>query len=117
METLLTSIEWLLERINTLSEEYNYFIFDFPGQVELYSHHTVVQDIIKHMQEIDIRLCSVHLVDCFYCSQPATFISAVLLTASTMMRLAIPHVNVLSKIDLLSQYGKLPFNLGTLPLL
>ena len=55
-----------------------------------------------------------YTVDSFYCSQPATFISAVLLTASTMMRLAMPHVNVLSKVDLLSKYGKLPFNLGNI---
>ena len=52
-----------------------------------------------------------HLVDSFYCTQPTTFISAVLLTASSMMRLGLPHVNILSKVDLLSQYGKMPFNL------
>jgi len=34
-----------------------------------------------------------------------------LLTLSTMLRLEMPHVNVLSKIDLLKQYGKLDFNL------
>ena len=28
-----------------------------------------------------------------------------------MMRLGLPHVNVLSKVDLLSLYGQLPFNL------
>lgn len=44
-------------------------------------------------------------------SQPATFISAVLLVTSTMLRLALPHVNVLSKIDLLPNYSPLPFNL------
>ena len=123
----------MTERINAISSEVNYFIFDLPGQVELYSHHTVVQDILKRLQELEFRLCSVHLginkdslssdafiyflyvclpVDSFYCSQPATFISAVLLTASSMMRLAMPHVNILSKVDLLSNYGKLPFNLG-----
>lgn len=42
---------------------------------------------------------------------PTTFISAVLLVASTMMRLALPHVSVLSKVDLLQHYGELPFNL------
>lgn len=42
--------------------------------------------------------------------QPSTFISAVLLIAGTMLRLALPHVNVLSKVDLLAHYGPLPFN-------
>jgi len=46
----------------------------------------------------------------YVCSQPSTFISAILLIAGTMLRLALPHVNVLSKVDLLSHYGPLPFN-------
>lgn len=44
-------------------------------------------------------------------SEPATFVSAVLLVSATMLRLALPHVNILSKIDLLPQYGQLPFNI------
>lgn len=32
-------------------------------------------------------------------SQPATFISAVLLVTSTMLRLGLPHVNVLTKVQ------------------
>ena len=44
-------------------------------------------------------------------SEPSTFISAVLLVASSMLRLGLPHVNVLSKVDLLPLYGPLPFTL------
>jgi hypothetical protein len=33
-----------------------------------------------------------------HCSQPATFISAVLLVTCTMLRLGLPHVNVLTKV-------------------
>lgn len=35
------------------------------------------------------------------------FISCLLLSLSTMLHLEMPHVNVLSKIDLVRQYGKL----------
>lgn len=63
--------------------------------------------------------------------EPATFISASLLVLTTMMRLQLPHVGVLSKVgraggdmlravtdcmfalqvDLLRNYGQLPFTL------
>ncbi len=35
------------------------------------------------------------------------YISALLLSLSTMLHLELPHVNVLSKIDLIRQYGRL----------
>lgn len=52
-----------------------------------------------------------HLVDAHLCSDPAKYISALLLSLSTMLHLELPHVNLLSKIDLIEQYGKLHFNL------
>lgn len=57
------------------------------------------------------RLAAVHLVDAHLCSDPAKYISALLLSLSTMLHLELPHVNLLSKIDLVEQYGKLHFNL------
>jgi len=57
------------------------------------------------------RLAAVHLVDAHLCTDPAKYISALLLSLSTMLHLELPHVNILSKIDLIEQYGKLQFNL------
>ena len=57
------------------------------------------------------RLAAVHLVDAHLCSDPAKYISALLLSLATMLHLELPHVNLLSKIDLIEQYGKLHFNL------
>lgn len=109
-EYLLANIDWLIDQIEEL--EGHYVIFDCPGQIELYTHHKSVQNIVKTLQTtLDARLCSIHLVDSYYCSQPHVFISAALHCASTMLRLGLPHVNVLSKVDLLTQYGDLPFNL------
>jgi hypothetical protein len=106
----LENIDWLIDQIEEL--EGHYVIFDCPGQIELYTHHKCVQSIVQKLQKtLDARLCSIHLVDSYYCSQPHVFISAALHCASTMLRLGLPHVNVLSKVDLLTQYGDLPFNL------
>ena len=106
----MTNIDWLIDQIEALDG--HYIIFDCPGQIELYTHHTSVQKMVQALQKsLDARLCSIHLVDSYYCSQPHVFISAALHCASTMLRLGLPHVNVLSKVDLLTQYGDLPFNL------
>lgn len=48
-----------------------------------------------------------HLVDSHYCADPAKFISVLCTSLSTMLHVELPHVNVLSKMDLMEQYGKL----------
>jgi len=111
MEYLEKNLDWLEEQLSDYSD--HYIIFDCPGQVELYSHHSSVHSIVEKLQRKNFRLAAVHLVDSYYCcnSGGSTFVSVLLLTLSTMLRLEMPHVNVLSKIDLLKQYGKLDFSL------
>jgi len=88
-----------------------YLIFDFPGQVELFTHDTCVSRIVRHFQSLDYRLACVQLVDSHFCSNAGKFLSAVLVATTAMIRMEMPMVNVLSKIDLLTRYGELPFNL------
>lgn len=54
-----------------------------------------------------IQLTVVHLVDAHLCCDPGKYVSALLLSLTTMLHLELPHVNVLSKIDLIENYGKL----------
>ena len=49
----------------------------------------------------------VHLVDAHHCTDANKFISVVLLSLNAMVRLETPHVNVISKIDIMEQYGPL----------
>ena len=89
-----------------------YLLFDLPGQVELYTHGTCVHKILHTLsKKLNLRLVVVQLIDSHYCTEVTHFISAVLLGTTTMLRLELPTVNVLSKIDLLVNYGPLPFNL------
>lgn len=89
-----------------------YLLFDLPGQVELYTHGYAVQKLLSKLCKVlDLRLVSVQLIDAHYCTEPANFLSAALLGTTTMLRLELPAVNVLSKIDLLANYGPLPFSL------
>ena len=57
------------------------------------------------------RLAAVSLTDAHLCSDPGKYLSALLQALSSMLHLELPHINVLSKIDLIEQYGKLAFNL------
>ncbi|KAI8142485.1 GPN-loop GTPase [Fennellomyces sp. T-0311] len=109
LEYLLENIDWLTERLEKLQD--HYILFDFPGQVELFTHHSAVKEILGKLEKMDYRLVAVHMVDAHYCTDPAKYISVLLLSLKTMIQLELPHVNVLSKIDLIESYGKLRFNL------
>jgi len=105
MEFLEKNIDWLKEKLTELKG--HYFLFDLPGQVELYTHHDSVRRITEMLTKLNYRLCAVHLVDSHYCSDPAKYISVVMISISTMMKLELPHINVLSKIDLVEAAGNL----------
>jgi len=48
-----------------------YILFDFPGQIELFTHDTCVQKIMGHLQKLDYRLAAVQLIDSHFCSDSA----------------------------------------------
>ncbi|CAJ0753078.1 11412_t:CDS:2, partial [Entrophospora sp. SA101] len=110
MEFLEVNFDWLEEKLKELKDDY--LLFDFPGQVELFTHHNSVKNIIDKLQKLDYRLVTVHLVDAHYCTDPSKYISILLLSLKTMLQIELPHINVLSKIDLMESYGKLAFNLN-----
>lgn len=109
MEQLEANFDWLLEQINRFMD--HYLLIDCPGQVELYTHHDSVKNIAAKLQKSGLHLTAVHLVDSHYCSDPSKFISVLLTSLSTMLQVELPHVNVLSKGDIIERYGKLHHNL------
>lgn len=60
---------------------------------------------------IDLRLVTVNIVDSHYSNEPSKFISVALNSLSSMIHLETPHINVLSKADLIQAYGKTDFGL------
>jgi len=111
MDYLEKNIDWLQSKLEPLAKDH-YFLFDFPGQVELFTLHSNAKNIILEMTtKMEYRLAAVHLVDAHLCSEPGKYISALLLSLTTMLHLELPHINVLSKMDLIESYGKLAFNL------
>lgn len=107
-----------------------YVVFDMPGQVELSTNHNSLRNIIVKLEKAGYRVgqlpatdpCSAHadsayklaavnLTDAFHVTSASTYVSILLLSLRTMLQLELPHLNVLSKIDLITSYGDLPFNL------
>uniref|UniRef100_G3MRC4 GPN-loop GTPase 2 n=1 Tax=Amblyomma maculatum TaxID=34609 RepID=G3MRC4_AMBMU len=109
MEYLETNLAWLCGQLAKVRG--CYLFIDCPGQVELYTHHSSVRNIVSQLQALGYRLSATHLVDSHYCSDPGKFISVLLTSLSTMMHMELPHINVLSKVDLVEKYGKLHFGL------
>lgn len=76
------------------------------GQIELYSHIPVMRQIVNALQTWDFRLCGVFLVDAQFLTDTTKFFSGILAALSAMVQLEVPHINVLSKLDLLDKTSK-----------
>ncbi|WWC61193.1 uncharacterized protein I303_103773 [Kwoniella dejecticola CBS 10117] len=115
IEYLEANFDWLISRLDEVLEAdggNGYVVFDTPGQVELWTNHDSLKNVIERLTKLDYRLAAVHLSDAHYITDASKFISVVLLALRAMLQMEMPHVNVLSKIDLLSTYGELPFDLS-----
>ncbi|VVT44276.1 uncharacterized protein SAPINGB_P000362 [Magnusiomyces paraingens] len=110
LEEVENSLDDFVNMIESLGKQ-DYLIFDCPGQVELFTHHSALQQIFKKLEKMDYRLAVIHLVDSYYITSPSQYISILLLALRSMLQLDLPHINVLSKIDLLKNYGELPMSL------
>lgn len=134
MEFLEKNLDWLTEQIchviqnraksnstNNCNNSSNntktpYLLIDCPGQVELYTSSQCVRNIIGKLvnsknSPLDLRLTCVYLVDSHYCTDAGKFISALMSTLIAMLHLEMPHVNLLSKCDLLEKYSETSFSI------
>jgi GTPase SAR1 family protein len=55
LEELENNIEWLEKGLSELGEDY--VLFDCPGQVELYTHHSSLRNIFFRLQKLGYRVC------------------------------------------------------------
>ncbi|EGG17310.1 GPN-loop GTPase 2 [Cavenderia fasciculata] len=109
MEYLEKNLDWLKEELAKIPD--HYIIFDCPGQIELYTHDKTVSRIFDEITNWSYRLTVIQVFDSFYCKNPSNYISVLLVSLSSMLRIALPHVNVFSKIDLIEKNGELDFQL------
>ncbi|KAK4054369.1 hypothetical protein OIO90_003602 [Microbotryomycetes sp. JL221] len=121
LEYLEANIDWLENELDKVmrakgwtEDKANdaFVVFDTPGQVELSTDHGSLKRIVDRLQKKGgWRLAAVHLLDAHHILDAGKYVALLLLSLRTMLQLELPHVNVLSKIDLLATAGELPFNL------
>ncbi|KAF7884500.1 uncharacterized protein EAF02_004836 [Botrytis sinoallii] len=101
-EFLLENLDFLSEAIEPLTEEY-LIIIDMPGQIELYTHIPILPALVKFLTKtgaLDINLCAAYLLEATFVVDRAKFFAGTLSAMSAMIMLEVPHVNILSKMDL-----------------
>ncbi|GBG60923.1 hypothetical protein CBR_g16045 [Chara braunii] len=91
--------EWLHEELDDYIDD-DYLVFDCPGQIELYSHVPILRTFVDQLKRWDFNICAVYLLDAQFASDVAKFISGCMASLSAMVQLELPHVNILSKMDL-----------------
>lgn len=98
---MIKNISWLTEELGDVDNDY--IIFDCPGQIELYTHMTVMRQLITTLQDLNFHICGIYLMDVQFMIDASKFMSGTLAALSVMINLEIAHVNILSKMDLLSK--------------
>ena len=101
-EFLLENLDFLTEGLDSITEEY-LIIIDMPGQIELYTHIPVLPTLTRFLTttgNLDMRLCAAYLLEASFVIDRAKFFAGSLSAMSAMLLLEIPHLNILSKMDL-----------------
>ncbi|KAK0703606.1 GPN-loop GTPase [Lasiosphaeria miniovina] len=101
-EFLMENLDFLTEALDSLTEEY-LIIFDMPGQIELYTHIPILPTLVRFLTQpgaLDIRLCAAYLLESTFVVDRAKYFAGTLSAMSAMILLEVPHINILSKMDL-----------------
>ncbi|TPX47737.1 hypothetical protein SeLEV6574_g02478 [Synchytrium endobioticum] len=104
MEYLMNNLDWFEEELNEYDDDY--LIVDCPGQIELYTHIPIMRQFTDFMKRQDYRVCGIYLVDSQFIDDTPKFFAGVLSAMAAMIQLEVPHINVMTKMDLLGNRGK-----------
>jgi len=105
MEYLLDQMDDFRDLIDAEGDD-DYILFDCPGQIELYTHMDLMKNFIAHLHAWNFRVCAVFMIDAHYMVDSSKFLSASLAATSAMMTLEVPHVNLVTKMDLLDRAAR-----------
>ena len=100
-EFLMENLDFLTDPLEEVTEEY-LIVFDMPGQIELYTHVPILPDLVKTLMHgsLNIRMCAAYLLEATFVVDRPKFFSGTLSAMSAMLMLEMPHINILSKMDL-----------------
>lgn len=112
----MDNIEWLSGDLGEYQDEF--LIIDCPGsrlkwvpgyyklfvgQIELYTHSDIMPKIVRVFQAADYKVCSLYMLESLFLNDISKFFAGVLTATSAMLQLGIPHINIMSKMDLMAK--------------
>lgn len=100
-EFLLENIDFLTEPLENVTED-SLIIIDMPGQIELYTHVPILPTMVKSLTRgsLNVNLCAAYLLESTFIIDRAKFFAGTMSAMSAMLMLEVPHINILSKMDL-----------------
>ncbi|KAF2735431.1 ATP binding family protein-like protein [Polyplosphaeria fusca] len=100
-EYLLDNLDFLTDPLQEVTEDY-LIIFDMPGQIELYTHVPILPRLVQTLTRgsLNISMCAAYLLESTFVLDRPKFFAGTLSAMSAMLMLEMPHVNILSKMDL-----------------
>ncbi|MEM2021336.1 MAG: ATP/GTP-binding protein [Zestosphaera sp.] len=103
---LVLSVDYLINYVGDLRREIdeaggNYALIDLPGQLEVVAFRRLGPIVLKELAK-GCKSVVAFMIDSHFASSPHSSYSALLLALSTMYRLNLPMVLILSKADLIA---------------
>jgi len=99
---LLDNFEWLENELGNYDNDY--LVIDCPGQIELYTHFPVMARFATLMQQqFNFRVCATYLLESHFMDDAPKFFAGVLSAMSAMINLELPHLTIMTKMDLVQR--------------
>lgn len=102
LEYLLANMDFITDALEEEVGDDVLVVIDMPGQIELYTHVPILPALARELSggATDMRLCAAYLLEGTFIVDRAKFFAGTLAAMSAMLLLGLPHVNILSKMDL-----------------
>jgi GPN-loop GTPase len=100
---LLNNLDWLEEEIGAYEDDY--LLIDCPGQIELYTHFTIMRRLTEALSKWGFNIAGVYCLESQFVEDKSKYFSGVLSAMSAMINLEIAHVNVMTKMDMVEGAG------------
>ncbi|PPD68259.1 hypothetical protein GOBAR_DD34862 [Gossypium barbadense] len=83
--------DWLNEELDNYLDD-DYLVFDCP----------VLRNFVEHLKRKNFNVCAVYLLDSQFITDVTKYVSGCMASLSAMVQLEVPHINILSKMDLVT---------------
>ncbi|KYQ58476.1 GPN-loop GTPase 1 [Trachymyrmex zeteki] len=94
-----TKFDQVIHLINKANKEYNYVVFDTPGQIEVFTW-SASGSVITEGLASEFPTIIVYVVDTVRSVNPVTFMSNMLYACSILYKTKLPFIIVMNKIDI-----------------